>query len=285
MDFLKEKISKEFSEYKDTYFNIFGSYYREGDYLYTHDDCVAGREIAFILYLNDCKSGNLVIYENDYKTVHLKIKPKRNRLAYFKVSDVSFHEVEKVLDVKRQAITGWLNVKGKINESRDLKNDNMKVPDDLIYIDLPIPKEILTNLNHQENKYFSMCLGQFELEEESIEKSGPFIKRRISKINLKSTPFAPSIESFNLIKYEYIKMEPNDYILVNDDINDKTDNILDVFIFMDDYDNLIKVHDSDISYISAEQFTLLYGLRNGKVFSINNINKEVKFIHMIYELK
>lgn len=97
--------------------DIFGSLYEKTDYLLCHDDRVEDRKVAFILYLSKTFSENyggvLALYSNKGKHPYKKIiayPPIENSLVIFKVSRVSWHEVEEVLsDKKRYAIGGWLH--------------------------------------------------------------------------------------------------------------------------------------------------------------------------------
>lgn len=41
-----------------------------------------------------------------------RIKVKKNTLAIFEVSDISYHEVDYTKEDGRKAITGWFNIRG-----------------------------------------------------------------------------------------------------------------------------------------------------------------------------
>jgi len=96
--------------------DVFGSLYEKTNYLLCHDDRVEDRKIAFILYLSTLSKkdgGSLALYSNKcchpYKKI-ISYPPIENSLFIFKVSKVSWHEVEEVLsDKKRYAIGGWLH--------------------------------------------------------------------------------------------------------------------------------------------------------------------------------
>ena len=97
--------------------DVFGSLYEKTDYLLCHDDRVEDRKIAFILYLSENFSskdgGSLALYSNKKNHANKRAAaylPMQNSLFIFKVSEVSWHEVEEVLsDKKRYAIGGWLH--------------------------------------------------------------------------------------------------------------------------------------------------------------------------------
>lgn len=96
--------------------DVFGSLYEKTDYLLCHDDRVEDRKIAFILYLSTLSErdgGSLALYSNKgihpYKKI-FSYPPVENSLFIFKVSKLSWHEVEEILsDKKRYAIGGWLH--------------------------------------------------------------------------------------------------------------------------------------------------------------------------------
>lgn len=97
--------------------DVFGSLYEKTGYLLCHDDRVEDRKIAFILYLSETftkkDGGALALYSNNGNHPYKKIishPPIENSLLIFKVSKVSWHEVEEVLsNKKRYAIGGWLH--------------------------------------------------------------------------------------------------------------------------------------------------------------------------------
>jgi len=103
---------------------MFCAKYSHGDHLTCHDDQLEGRRVAYILYLtpeNWRKSdgGCLELFSRDAKgnpsEVKVQLLPKRNTLAFFEVSKVSFHQVQEVLteDRVRMSLSGWF--KGKEN--------------------------------------------------------------------------------------------------------------------------------------------------------------------------
>ena len=102
---------------KEGALDVFGSLYEKTDYLLCHDDRVEDRKIAFILYLPENFSqkdgGSLALYstkKNHPNKKTISYPPMQNSLFIFKVSEISWHEVEEVLsDKKRYAIGGWLH--------------------------------------------------------------------------------------------------------------------------------------------------------------------------------
>lgn len=97
---------------QDTFYNMFASYYFKGDYLLCHDDVIEDRLYAFSYYLEDHDSADLVLLNKDANKEVKRIKVKKNTLAIFQVSDVSYHEVDYCDTDGRKAITGWFNIKG-----------------------------------------------------------------------------------------------------------------------------------------------------------------------------
>jgi len=94
--------------------DLFGSIYQDTDFLLPHDDRLAGRKIAFMLYLNDLDEkdgGALALYESKNKTptkIAKRILPRAGIFALFEVSPLSFHAVEEVLtDTQRITLSGW----------------------------------------------------------------------------------------------------------------------------------------------------------------------------------
>ncbi len=89
-----------------------GSLYESCDYLLCHDDRLAGRKIAFVYYLSNCRGGEFVMY-NSYRgkvgEEARRILPKFNSILLFKVGNKSFHSVNEVISGKRYAIGGWFH--------------------------------------------------------------------------------------------------------------------------------------------------------------------------------
>ncbi len=110
---LRESISNMTNK-KINKIDVFGSIYKDTNYLICHDDMLENRAFAYILYLNDYSQedgGRLRLYhcENNKPLVIAKeIMPKFNKLVVFEVSSKSFHDVSEVLTKNnRYTITGW----------------------------------------------------------------------------------------------------------------------------------------------------------------------------------
>lgn len=106
--------------------DFFASIYSQGNFLLCHDDRMETRRVAFIWYLVDEDwskedGGELSLMKCDRKDVPYpteivkQLVPKRNRLAFFEVSDESFHMVSEVLSQEkmRLAISGWFHAPAK----------------------------------------------------------------------------------------------------------------------------------------------------------------------------
>jgi Rps23 Pro-64 3,4-dihydroxylase Tpa1-like proline 4-hydroxylase len=77
-----------------------------------------GRSIAYVFYLstlNKSEGGSLGLYSSKNKKpikIAKRIQPEFNSFIFFKVSDISFHEVEEITSKKsRVSINGWLHGK------------------------------------------------------------------------------------------------------------------------------------------------------------------------------
>ncbi len=132
-EFINFLYSKEFIAYMqhltDFLFSktvdIAGTLYEDTNFLLCHDDQLDDRKIAFLCYLStveETDGGSLALYNaqksKDHAdgretwlptTVAKRIYPSFNKLAFFEVSEISFHEVEEVItsETKRLAIGGW----------------------------------------------------------------------------------------------------------------------------------------------------------------------------------
>jgi len=94
--------------------DLAGTLYQDTDFLLVHDDQLDNRKIAFLTYLGSMladQGGSLNLFDTKDglpDKVVKKIIPKFNTLAFFEVSEISFHEVEEVYaEVDRIAIGGW----------------------------------------------------------------------------------------------------------------------------------------------------------------------------------
>ncbi|KAG0438091.1 Prolyl 3-hydroxylase OGFOD1 [Dictyocoela muelleri] len=119
LSFFKDKLMKFFKNLtkREGSLNIFASYYKDKNYLLCHDDMVDERKYAFTFYLDDCESGNLILYENDAITENKRIQSRENRIVVFEVSPISFHEVDICVNEVRRAYTGWFSYSDKIDQN------------------------------------------------------------------------------------------------------------------------------------------------------------------------
>jgi Rps23 Pro-64 3,4-dihydroxylase Tpa1-like proline 4-hydroxylase len=124
--FIQFLYSKEFVQYMQditgfTFTNtmdVAGTLYQDTDFLLCHDDELEGRKIAFLIYLSTVEEkdgGSLALYDSKTKKPNKIVKqitPTFNKLAFFEVSPISFHEVlEVVVEKDRIAIGGWYYAK------------------------------------------------------------------------------------------------------------------------------------------------------------------------------
>ena len=96
--------------------DVNGSLYENTDYLLPHDDRLESRKIAFIYYLSSLskKEGGALLLFSSKNGEPIKavkaIEPTANTFAFFKVSPISFHQVDEVLTKKQRiTINGWFH--------------------------------------------------------------------------------------------------------------------------------------------------------------------------------
>ena len=78
-----------------------------------HDDELEGRRIAFIMYFvkdwTEKDGGTLDLFDRDAngdpKDVVKKLVPKNNSMAFFEVTEKSFHQVAEVLTKDKQRLS------------------------------------------------------------------------------------------------------------------------------------------------------------------------------------
>lgn len=101
------------------------SMYNSGDYLLAHDDLLTDRKIAFVFYMSPWENalewsqsmgGFLELFsvddnDNPIFPTEKCIAPTNNQFVFFKVSDLSFHQVGEVtnFDYPRLTINGWFH--------------------------------------------------------------------------------------------------------------------------------------------------------------------------------
>jgi len=116
--------SKEFLDYinkitgiKINEIDMSGFIYGQSDYLLPHDDQLEGRKIAYVVNLSEKftrkDGGRLQFFSTKDKKPFKTTKsysPNFGNLVLFKVSDISFHQVEEVMSRKeRISFAGWFH--------------------------------------------------------------------------------------------------------------------------------------------------------------------------------
>lgn len=124
--------------------DLFCAQYRYTDHLLCHDDELEGRRIAFIMYfvkdwsLKD--GGTLDLFDRDQNgdpcSIVQRLVPKTNALAFFEVTEKSWHQVAEVLskDKQRLSIGGWFH--GQPYQRPDKPERNDDINDKLEPIDI-----------------------------------------------------------------------------------------------------------------------------------------------------
>lgn len=269
-----DNIFNQIDETKDYWYNGFCSYYNEGDYLLCHDDRVEFRKYAFSFYLEDFDSGELMLYNEDFSDKKI-LKVRRNVLVIFRVSDVSFHEVNYCFTSGRKAITGWFNTKDS------LFNDNQGKERNILQ---KIAEENMVELEiHPNNKFTSLPNMIYEYEIIDSKEEIPFTNRRMLKLSLRD-PLLIKIKGYTLMHYSFYKVRKFDYLLLNDPINNlESENILDLFCFHGKNRNLVFLDEegNEVNRIIVNDGSWLVE-RNGMKFFVENGIDEFFMAHFIY---
>lgn len=116
------------------------SMYNSGDYLLAHDDLLSDRKIAFVFYLSpwedalewsESMGGFLELFsvdkaKNPIFPTNKKIAPKNNQFIFFKVNELSFHQVGEVTNFEfpRLTINGWFH--GPVKQTATAKKKIIK---------------------------------------------------------------------------------------------------------------------------------------------------------------
>jgi prolyl 3-hydroxylase /prolyl 3,4-dihydroxylase len=257
------------------YYDIFGSYYRERDFLLCHDDLIDNREYAFTFYLDDYDSGQLIIYENDGITANKLVKVCANRLVIFKVSELSYHEVSLCEKNGRKAISGWINKK---NKKAIIKKEDRSlfIPENIEYFDLDLEET-------------PACLDYEDVKVAEVQRtvSGKFVDRRCTKIDLE-VYYIPKFEGYTLIHAEYLFIDNNGYILCNDRINIKNENTLDVLIvrtegLIENYFKFVNEEGNTEFELDAIDGNMFIIKREKTNICIQRLSGEVYLKHFIYK--
>lgn len=107
-----------------------------------HDDELEGRRIAFIMYFvkdwSEKDGGTLDLFDRDQngdpKEIVKKLVPKTNSLAFFPVTEKSFHQVAEVLtkDKERLSIGGWFHGSNYQRPPKNIRNEpQLLEPEDI----------------------------------------------------------------------------------------------------------------------------------------------------------
>lgn len=275
--YLDKTFNGLFAE-KNTFYTIFASYYRRGDYLLCHDDMVDERLWAFTFYLEDFSSGELVLYENDCITQHKRIDVRANRLVIFEVGECSFHEVKYCILSGRKAITGWINSKERKNVPKTRKSE--------YFIDQNIETFNLgVNLD---SDFLMLEFSDIPTNEISRRHEGPLVDRRVFNIIFDKL-YVPIIPGYCLILTECLLFKEGCYIMCNDKINKKTDEIYDVFIFsvqgpsVKNFITYVDQNSMPVLNVDAIDGQIFMGNRNNNMICICRTSNEVFLKHFMYE--
>lgn len=172
------------------------SMYTTGDYLLPHDDLLSDRIIAFVYYLSpwpnytewtDEMGGALELFNVDSIglptfPVIKSINPNNNQFVFFKVSDISFHQVGEILtfEYPRLTINGWFHGPKKQNDSMETSKYKyqLKLFDDIWLREKNLYTDLTLWINNSYLKSdFKTCL-QKHMEMKSEVSLGNFMKKR-----------------------------------------------------------------------------------------------------------
>lgn len=292
--FFTDKLCKVLEENKifedkkidinESNFTMFASYYRKNDFLLCHDDCVDNREYAFTYYLEDVDGGDLVIYEKDCITENKRVQVKTNRLAFFRVSSDSWHEVAKATNEGRKAITGWLVSKNRKLSHRDFHNI-LSVPGKTNEVDSSSVTNAELPLSIDSDAFQKIDLSGYGENIVKEEISGPFVDRRATKLIVEE-PIVFDVPGLSTIHYDFLRFGDTDYILCNDKINDINGEIYDGFLFRSNGDDFIhyinpKTNTVEFSH-KTEKDVFVFGKRRNLKLFVSSPKKPVEFYHFIY---
>ena len=281
IDFFKCKLYEVFKDFTDithTFFTMFASYYRKGDYLSCHDDLVEERMYAFTFYLDDLDSGDLILFNNECNKEYKRISIKMIRLIIFQVSAVSFHEVDICKHDRRKAITGWLNKNGYVQLLKNIEYN----------YSLPVVELIPFDLDDFNDNVLVYEGVEYDFRELSSQIEGPFLMRRVTSLNL-NTYLALDIPGHTLCYINCYSINYDSYILLNDYTNQLEGDLVDVFIIesKDNNDSNIKLVNEEGSLVSTlklqEKVMYVVNRKKMKYFIERGFPIEYKLVHMIYK--
>ena len=171
------------------------SCFRYTDHLLCHDDELEGRRVAFILYFvkdwSEKDGGTLDLFDRDDfgdpKDIVKRLVPKINSMAFFEVTEKSFHQVAEVLttDKQRLSVTGWFHGKSyqrpekevekpltSLESSEDIDEDDFYSWINPMYLEPDIQAEISTKFEETSEISLPDFLDQdkFALVAEALKK-------------------------------------------------------------------------------------------------------------------
>lgn len=282
LNFFKSNLDSVFSkitDINDTFYTIFAACYNKGDYLLCHDDLVDMRKYAFTYYLEDFDSGDFIMFNNDCDKEIKRIHVRKNRLLIFEVSSLSWHEVDTCLKDGRKSITGWLN-SHSIKVNNNLVKQNYILPKNISYCDfkIEIPEDIIqyNGLMYNFNHHDEICEGKF-------------VMRRINKINLLEY-IAIKINGYQLVYINSYLIKNENYILLNDYINQIEGSLLDIFVIESEIHqegniNLVDEEGQLIHTLEIEE-KVMYIINRGTLKYFIEKGKCINpyfLVHMIYK--
>lgn len=240
-------------------FDIFASYYANDNYLLPHDDTVDDRKIAFCLYLSDFDTGELLMYNEACDEEMKRVKVQENLFVMFGIEN-AYHEVNYCSTDGRMAITGWLNWKddvrgcdvlnccfAKHTAVTDSKTQEKTQEKTQAKIRMFVAREGDNDVGNRQ----IVCQLDFvddiqvkndvsiDLQKDFLGQQGPFYSRRVGRIAGSNTDIR--IKGYDMIAKDAYKLRVGDYILLNDKINNDTDDILDLYYFETDHKEEVPV--------------------------------------------
>ncbi|XP_068115951.1 prolyl 3-hydroxylase OGFOD1 [Hyperolius riggenbachi] len=180
----------------ETTVDISCAQYNYTDILLCHDDELEGRRFAFILYLvpdwTEADGGTLDLYSTDEKAqpshIVKSLIPSWNKLVFFEVSPVSFHQVSEVLSEGkcRLSVSGWFHGTSLERPSRPLDLQPVRSPH------IPCDHEVLYEWI---NPVYLSVEYQAQIQEEFEDASEILLKDFLKEEKFKTVAAALKTES------------------------------------------------------------------------------------------
>uniref|UniRef100_A0A0C9RRP2 uS12 prolyl 3-hydroxylase n=1 Tax=Fopius arisanus TaxID=64838 RepID=A0A0C9RRP2_9HYME len=181
-----------------TAISMFSSCYCDTDYFLCHDDYMADRKIAYVLYLSENwtaeDGGSLDLFDTDSldrprDIVHSLI-PEYNSLVFFEVTNTSYHQVAEVIspDKSRWTVHGWFHspVSRDTRPPRPAIELTFHQPSETDgelsswVMDSYLSKNIVIGIQGELEKKFCTHLAHFFKEEVYLKVSTELISEEIS---------------------------------------------------------------------------------------------------------